>query len=118
MAMPAKTGGAAVESWYSEIKDYDFNAGRGRGTGHFTQVITAASDTQDRRTATPGRRIGLLAKTLTPVTPYIWTPCLPVLLILYCGCSFPCSIHALNDLNLCASCCLTHCMPFDLLHAA
>ena len=70
MAMPAKTGGAAVESWYSEIKDYDFNAGRGRGTGHFTQVITAASDSKDRRTVTPPppRRISLLAKTLTPVT--------------------------------------------------
>merc|ERR1711865_109069 len=39
MAMPAKTGAEATASWYSEIKDYNFNANRGRGTGHFTQVV-------------------------------------------------------------------------------
>ena len=45
MAMPAKTGGAAVEAWYSEVKDYDFSSGRGRGTGHFTQVESYPSHT-------------------------------------------------------------------------
>jgi len=34
------TGGSATKQWYSEIKDYDFASGRGRGTvGHFTQVV-------------------------------------------------------------------------------
>lgn len=34
------TGGSATKQWYSEIKDYDFATGRGRGTvGHFTQVV-------------------------------------------------------------------------------
>ena len=29
----------AVNMWYDEIKDYNFETGRGRGTGHFTQVV-------------------------------------------------------------------------------
>ncbi|XP_066524864.1 GLI pathogenesis-related 2 [Hoplias malabaricus] len=34
------TGAAAVESWYSEIKDYDFSkSGHQPKTGHFTQVV-------------------------------------------------------------------------------
>ncbi|KAF7229610.1 Golgi-associated plant pathogenesis-related protein 1-like, partial [Nothobranchius furzeri] len=33
-------GNKAVDSWYSEIKDYDFSSPRfQRGTGHFTQVV-------------------------------------------------------------------------------
>lgn len=39
MAMPAKTGAEACASWYSEIKQYNFGANRGSGTGHFTQVV-------------------------------------------------------------------------------
>jgi len=35
---------AAVESWYNEISDYDFNFGDfSEVTGHFTQVVWAAS---------------------------------------------------------------------------
>ncbi|XP_062310495.1 Golgi-associated plant pathogenesis-related protein 1-like isoform X1 [Osmerus eperlanus] len=34
------TGKEAVDSWYSEIKDYKFaQAGFGSNTGHFTQVV-------------------------------------------------------------------------------
>lgn len=34
------TGGSATKQWYSEIKDYDFATGKGRGVvGHFTQVV-------------------------------------------------------------------------------
>merc|ERR1739838_943811 len=37
VTLPGKDG---VESWYSEIKDYDFsNPGFGMNTGHFTQVV-------------------------------------------------------------------------------
>ncbi|KAK1787785.1 hypothetical protein P4O66_016266, partial [Electrophorus voltai] len=38
--IPNMTGHEAVDSWYSEIKDYRFNRpGFTSGTGHFTQVI-------------------------------------------------------------------------------
>jgi len=37
---PEIGGGEAVDAWYSEIKDYDFDNDRFAGnTGHFTQVV-------------------------------------------------------------------------------
>uniref|UniRef100_A0A336LPQ9 CSON000338 protein n=1 Tax=Culicoides sonorensis TaxID=179676 RepID=A0A336LPQ9_CULSO len=37
-------GNEPVDSWYSEIKDYNFNAGKfSSGTGHFTQVVWKGS---------------------------------------------------------------------------
>lgn len=38
------TGNEPVDSWYSEIKDYNFSAGQFTpGTGHFTQVVWKGS---------------------------------------------------------------------------
>lgn len=37
-------GNEPVDSWYNEIKDYNFNAGKfTSGTGHFTQVVWKGS---------------------------------------------------------------------------
>ena len=36
-----KVPGLAVDKWYDEIKDYNFNNPQfGHNTGHFTQVIS------------------------------------------------------------------------------
>jgi hypothetical protein len=45
MSMPAPTGSAAADDWYSEIKNYDFGSGRSKGgaVGHFTQLVWAGS---------------------------------------------------------------------------
>ena len=36
-------GTDAVDSWYSEVKNYDYKRGNKRGTGHFTQLVWVAS---------------------------------------------------------------------------
>ena len=46
MAMPARSGSDAVQSWYDEVLDpgYDFDGGGfSAGTGHFTQVVWVGS---------------------------------------------------------------------------
>ncbi|XP_041119833.1 uncharacterized protein LOC121323107 isoform X2 [Polyodon spathula] len=49
-------GSKAVESWYSEIKDYNFrNPGFGSNTGHFTQVVWKSSKELGVGKATDGK---------------------------------------------------------------
>ncbi|XP_035513733.1 Golgi-associated plant pathogenesis-related protein 1-like isoform X3 [Morone saxatilis] len=52
------TGKEAVDSWYSEIKDYNWsNPGFQSGTGHFTQVVWKDSTEVGVGMATDGRRV-------------------------------------------------------------
>lgn len=52
------TGKEAVDSWYSEIKDYTFGkAGSQPGTGHFTQVVWKESKELGVGFATNGRSV-------------------------------------------------------------
>ncbi|KAI4890044.1 hypothetical protein NFI96_014715, partial [Prochilodus magdalenae] len=52
------TGAEAVESWYSEIKDYDFSKpGFQSGTGHFTQVVWKATTEIGLGFATDGKAV-------------------------------------------------------------
>ncbi|KAM8760022.1 Golgi-associated plant pathogenesis-related protein 1-like [Acanthopagrus schlegelii] len=51
------TGKEAVESWYSEIKDYDWSSPGFNGkTGHFTQVVWKASTKLGVGMATDGNK--------------------------------------------------------------
>ena len=44
MGKPELTGDDVVDSWYSEVKKYDFRRGGFQGgTGHFTQVVWKGS---------------------------------------------------------------------------
>eukprot|EP00658_Telonema_sp_P-2_P060247 TRINITY_DN49203_c0_g1_i2.p1 TRINITY_DN49203_c0_g1~~TRINITY_DN49203_c0_g1_i2.p1 ORF type:complete len:251 (+),score=61.31 TRINITY_DN49203_c0_g1_i2:134-886(+) len=36
---PGRSAEHALDSWYSEIKDYDFEQHQGHHTGHFTQIV-------------------------------------------------------------------------------
>ncbi|XP_072570796.1 uncharacterized protein [Paramormyrops kingsleyae] len=50
------SGKDAVESWYSEIKDYDFSkSGHQKNTGHFTQVVWKDSQEMGIGMATDGK---------------------------------------------------------------
>ncbi|XP_034548136.1 Golgi-associated plant pathogenesis-related protein 1-like isoform X2 [Notolabrus celidotus] len=52
------TGKEAVDSWYSEIKDYDWsNPGFKGSTGHFTQVVWKASTELGVGMATDGNKV-------------------------------------------------------------
>ncbi|XP_073321443.1 uncharacterized protein [Pagrus major] len=52
------TGKEAVESWYSEIKDYDWGSpGFGNDTGHFTQVVWKESTQLGVGLATDGNQV-------------------------------------------------------------
>ncbi|KAM4607585.1 Golgi-associated plant pathogenesis-related protein 1 isoform 2-T2 [Polymixia lowei] len=52
------TGKEAVDSWYSEIKDYSWNSpGFGGDTGHFTQVVWKESTQLGLGMATDGQRV-------------------------------------------------------------
>nr|XP_023653141.1 Golgi-associated plant pathogenesis-related protein 1-like [Paramormyrops kingsleyae] len=52
----AVSGKDAVESWYSEIKDYDFSkSGHQKKTGHFTQVVWKDSQEMGIGMATDGK---------------------------------------------------------------
>ncbi|XP_033877142.3 uncharacterized protein LOC117412703 isoform X1 [Acipenser ruthenus] len=51
-------GSKAVDSWYSEIKDYSFsNPGFGSNTGHFTQVVWKSSTELGVGKATDGNTV-------------------------------------------------------------
>ncbi|XP_017289457.1 Golgi-associated plant pathogenesis-related protein 1-like [Kryptolebias marmoratus] len=51
-------GNEAVDSWYSEIKDYDFNnPGFKSGVGHFTQVVWQSSTELGVGVATNGNTV-------------------------------------------------------------
>ncbi|CAN9512771.1 unnamed protein product [Ophioblennius macclurei] len=51
------TGKEAVDSWYAEIKDYDFkNPGFKSNTGHFTQVVWNSSTELGVGMATDGKK--------------------------------------------------------------
>ncbi|XP_035247704.1 Golgi-associated plant pathogenesis-related protein 1-like [Anguilla anguilla] len=52
------TGKEAVDSWYSEIKDYDFSKpGPSMDTGHFTQVVWKSSEEVGVGLATDGNTV-------------------------------------------------------------
>ncbi|XP_030271976.1 Golgi-associated plant pathogenesis-related protein 1-like isoform X2 [Sparus aurata] len=52
------TGKEAVESWYSEIKDYDWGSpGFSGNTGHFTQVVWKDSTKLGVGMATNGKKV-------------------------------------------------------------
>ncbi|XP_036000594.1 uncharacterized protein glipr2 isoform X2 [Fundulus heteroclitus] len=52
------TGKEAVDAWYGEIKDYDFNKPEHQpGTGHFTQVVWKSSKELGVGLATDGRTV-------------------------------------------------------------
>uniref|UniRef100_A0A669CEX2 GLI pathogenesis-related 2 n=1 Tax=Oreochromis niloticus TaxID=8128 RepID=A0A669CEX2_ORENI len=52
------TGKEAVDSWYSEIKDYDFKkSGHQPKTGHFTQVVWKSSTELGVGIATDGNTV-------------------------------------------------------------
>ncbi|XP_041644316.1 Golgi-associated plant pathogenesis-related protein 1-like [Cheilinus undulatus] len=52
------TGKEAVDSWYSEIKDYNWNSpGFSGNTGHFTQVVWKASTELGVGVATDGNKV-------------------------------------------------------------
>ncbi|XP_067312477.1 Golgi-associated plant pathogenesis-related protein 1 [Pseudorasbora parva] len=52
------TGKEAVDSWYSEIKDYNFDkSGYQPKTGHFTQVVWKSSTELGVGLATNGRKV-------------------------------------------------------------
>ncbi|KAG7270410.1 hypothetical protein CRUP_009131 [Coryphaenoides rupestris] len=52
------TGKEAVDSWYGEIKDYDFSSpGFSGSTGHFTQVVWKASTEVGVGVATDGNKV-------------------------------------------------------------
>ncbi|XP_016095554.1 Golgi-associated plant pathogenesis-related protein 1-like [Sinocyclocheilus grahami] len=52
------TGKEAVDSWYSEIKDYSFNTpGNQPKTGHFTQVVWKSSTELGVGLATDGNTV-------------------------------------------------------------
>ncbi|KAI2657127.1 Golgi-associated plant pathogenesis-related protein 1 [Labeo rohita] len=52
------SGKAAVDSWYSEIKDYNFSTpGNQPGTGHFTQVVWKSSTELGVGLATDGKTV-------------------------------------------------------------
>ncbi|KAM4579549.1 Golgi-associated plant pathogenesis-related protein 1 [Fundulus diaphanus] len=59
MVVVHKEGGKeAVDSWYGEIKDYDFSKpGHQRGTVHFTQVVWKSSKELGVGLATDGRTV-------------------------------------------------------------
>ncbi|XP_041855504.1 cell wall protein PRY3-like [Melanotaenia boesemani] len=57
-ASVSPTGKEAVDSWYSEIKDYDFNKpGFQSKTGHFTQVVWKDSKELGVGMATDGKKV-------------------------------------------------------------
>ncbi|XP_073676045.1 Golgi-associated plant pathogenesis-related protein 1 [Garra rufa] len=57
-AKKTPTGKEAVDSWYSEIKDYDFSSpGFTSGTGHFTQVVWKSSTELGVGLATNGNTV-------------------------------------------------------------
>ncbi|XP_072528472.1 GLI pathogenesis-related 2 [Salminus brasiliensis] len=59
------TGREAVDSWYSEIKDYRFNKpGFTSGTGHFTQVVWKDTKEVGYGVATDGATIFVVAQYL------------------------------------------------------
>ncbi|XP_075903252.1 uncharacterized protein LOC142902242 [Nelusetta ayraudi] len=52
------TGKEAVESWYNEIKDYQWsNPGFASNTGHFTQVVWKSSTELGVGMATNGKKV-------------------------------------------------------------
>ncbi|KAF5900736.1 Golgi-associated plant pathogenesis-related protein 1-like, partial [Clarias magur] len=52
------TGEEPVDSWYSEIKDYNFsNPGFGSNTGHFTQVVWTSTKEVGVGLATDGKTV-------------------------------------------------------------
>ena len=68
MSMPAASGAVATDSWYAEIKDFDFASHRSRGeTGHFTQLVSwsrsrhAATNRSARQVWHGTRRVGAAA---------------------------------------------------------
>ncbi|XP_043113550.1 Golgi-associated plant pathogenesis-related protein 1 [Puntigrus tetrazona] len=51
-------GNEAVDSWYSEIKDYKFSSpGHQQNTGHFTQVVWKSSTELGVGLATDGNKV-------------------------------------------------------------
>lgn len=60
-------GNEPVDSWYSEIKDYDFNnPGFSGNTGHFTQVVWKDSKEVGFGLATDGKRVYFLVAQYSP----------------------------------------------------
>ncbi|XP_059909967.1 Golgi-associated plant pathogenesis-related protein 1-like isoform X1 [Gadus macrocephalus] len=57
------TGKEAVESWYEEVKDYDYNRPGFKGnTGHFTQVVWKETTEVGVGLATDGKRVFVVAQ--------------------------------------------------------
>ncbi|XP_059909969.1 Golgi-associated plant pathogenesis-related protein 1-like [Gadus macrocephalus] len=57
------TGKEAVESWYGEVKDYEYNSpGYKDTTGHFTQVVWKETTEVGVGLATDGKRVFVVAQ--------------------------------------------------------
>uniref|UniRef100_A0A3B1J027 SCP domain-containing protein n=1 Tax=Astyanax mexicanus TaxID=7994 RepID=A0A3B1J027_ASTMX len=61
------TGREAVDSWYNEIKDYNFSRpGFSSGTGHFTQVVWKDTKEVGYGVATDGKTVFVVGQYLPP----------------------------------------------------